>query len=59
VQGNLMTGLRAVNLKLQQRGVRILCELARVSADEAERALDAAGGSVEQALEELSKRGGR
>jgi N-acetylmuramic acid 6-phosphate etherase len=57
VQGNLMTGLRAVNLKLQQRGVRILCELARVSAAEAERALDAAGGSVEQALEELGRRG--
>jgi N-acetylmuramic acid 6-phosphate etherase len=56
VQGNLMTGLRAVNAKLQERGVRILCELARVSADEAERALDAAGGSVEQALEELGRR---
>lgn len=56
VQGNLMTGLRAVNTKLQERGVRILCELARVSADEAERALDAAGGSVEQALEELGRR---
>jgi N-acetylmuramic acid 6-phosphate etherase len=56
VQGNLMTGLRAVNTKLQERGVRILCELARVSAEDAERALDAAGGSVEQALEELGRR---
>ena len=27
VQGNLMTGLLAVNSKLQDRGVRILCEL--------------------------------
>jgi N-acetylmuramic acid 6-phosphate etherase len=54
VQGNLMTGLRAVNSKLQERGVRILCELTRVSAAEAERALDAAGGSVEKALEELT-----
>ena len=54
VQGNLMTGLRAVNTKLQERGVRILCELARVSPAEAERALNAAGGSVEKALEELA-----
>ena len=57
VQGNLMTGLRAVNTKLQERGVRILCELAGVSPAEAERALDAAGGSVEKALEELSGKG--
>jgi N-acetylmuramic acid 6-phosphate etherase len=56
VHGNLMTGLRAVNTKLQERGVRILCELAQVSPAEAERALDAAGGSVEKALEELSSR---
>ena len=56
VQGNLMTGLRAVNTKLQERGVRILCELAGVSPAEAERALDAAGGSVEKALEELGGR---
>ncbi len=54
VQGNLMTGLRAVNTKLQERGVRILCELARVSPAEAERALTAAGGSVEKALEQLA-----
>jgi N-acetylmuramic acid 6-phosphate etherase len=54
VQGNLMTGLRAVNTKLQERGVRILCELAHVSPAEAERALDAAGGSVEKALEDLA-----
>ncbi|MBM4336457.1 MAG: N-acetylmuramic acid 6-phosphate etherase [Deltaproteobacteria bacterium] len=56
VQGNLMTGLRAVNTKLQERGVRILCELAAVSPAEAERALDAAGGSVEKALSELGRR---
>ncbi len=56
VQGNLMTGLRAVNTKLQERGVRILCELAGVSPTEAERALDAAGGSVEKALEQLGRR---
>jgi N-acetylmuramic acid 6-phosphate etherase len=54
VQGNLMTGLRAVNTKLQERAVRILCELANVSPAEAERALDAAGGSVERALDELA-----
>jgi N-acetylmuramic acid 6-phosphate etherase len=56
VHGNLMTGLRAVNTKLVERGVRILCELTNVSREEAERALDAAGGSVEKALEELSAR---
>jgi N-acetylmuramic acid 6-phosphate etherase len=54
VQGNLMTGLRAVNSKLQARGVRILCELARVDAAAAARALEAANGSVEAALEALS-----
>ncbi len=59
VQGNLMTGLRAVNTKLQERGVRILCELAGVSAQEAERALDAAGGSVEKALENLTAQDGK
>ncbi|HTO52275.1 MAG TPA: N-acetylmuramic acid 6-phosphate etherase [Myxococcota bacterium] len=53
VQGNLMTGLRAVNSKLLDRGVRILCELARVSRAEAVRALEEAGGSVELALEKL------
>lgn len=56
VRGNLMTGLRAVNTKLQERAVRILCELARVSPAEAERALDAADGSVEKALDELGRR---
>jgi N-acetylmuramic acid 6-phosphate etherase len=53
VHGNLMTGLRAVNSKLQDRGVRILCELAHISPEAAERALDAASGSVEKALESL------
>ncbi|HTO71823.1 MAG TPA: N-acetylmuramic acid 6-phosphate etherase [Myxococcota bacterium] len=54
VQGNLMTGLRAVNSKLHDRGVRILCELAGVDADAAARALARAEGSVERALEELA-----
>lgn len=56
VRGNLMTGLLAVNSKLQDRGVRILCELARVDRAAAARALEAAGGSVQRALEELSRR---
>jgi len=56
VQGNLMTGLLAVNSKLQDRGVRILCELTHVDRGAAERALEEAGGSVEKALEELSRR---
>jgi len=58
VQGNLMTGLRAVNSKLQERGVRILCELARVDRAAATSALEDAGGSVERALEALKTRGG-
>jgi N-acetylmuramic acid 6-phosphate etherase len=53
VHGNLMTGLLAVNSKLQDRGVRILCELAHVDRARAQRALDDAGGSVEKALAEL------
>jgi len=53
VHGNLMTGLRAVNSKLHERGVRILCELARVGRAEAARALEEADGSVERALEKL------
>jgi N-acetylmuramic acid 6-phosphate etherase len=53
VHGNLMTGLRAVNSKLQERGVRILCELAGVGRADAEKALERAGGSVEKALESL------
>jgi N-acetylmuramic acid 6-phosphate etherase len=56
VQGNLMTGLRAVNSKLQERGVRILCELARVDRAAAASALEDAGGSVEKALESLTRR---
>jgi N-acetylmuramic acid 6-phosphate etherase len=56
VQGNLMTGLRAVNSKLQERGVRILCELAQVDRAAAASALEQAGGSVERALELLSRR---
>jgi len=55
VHGNLMTGLLAVNSKLQDRGVRILCELAHVDRAAAARALEAAGGSVEKALEELTR----
>jgi N-acetylmuramic acid 6-phosphate etherase len=57
VHGNLMTGLRAVNTKLQERGVRILCELARVDRETAAGALEAAGGSVEKALDALKTRG--
>src|SRR5262245_43498356 len=53
VHGNLMTGLLAVNSKLHDRGVRILCELTGVDKRTAARALEAAGGSVEKALEEL------
>jgi len=57
VHGTLMTGLRAVNSKLQERGVRILCELAKVDPAVAARALERAGGSVEAALEALAREG--
>src|SRR5262249_2921818 len=53
VQGNLMTGLRAVNSKLYDRGVRILCELSGVSPADAASALEEAEGSVQRALEKL------
>jgi N-acetylmuramic acid 6-phosphate etherase len=54
VRGNLMTEVRAVNEKLRLRGVQIVAQLAKISVAEAERALEAANGSVPDALEQLA-----
>ena len=56
VRGNAMTGMRAVNRKLRDRAERIVTELADCTLDEARDALDAADGSVEEALEALKAR---
>jgi N-acetylmuramic acid 6-phosphate etherase len=45
-----MVGVKGVNAKLQERTVRIASELLGVSADEAEAALDAAGGDIKVAV---------
>ena len=55
VEGNLMTGIRAVNTKLRERALRILTEISGRSRDEAERALEASGGVVRAALERLGR----
>ena len=54
VRGNLMTEVRAVNEKLRMRGAQIVAQLAKIPVDEAERALQAANGSVPEALERLA-----
>jgi N-acetylmuramic acid 6-phosphate etherase len=53
VRGNLMTEARAVSEKLRARGVRILARLGKLSEAEATRLLEAAHGSVGDALEQL------
>lgn len=53
VRGNRMTGLQAVNAKLRERAVGIVCDLARVDRARAEAALEAAAGSVDAALDAL------
>jgi N-acetylmuramic acid 6-phosphate etherase len=58
VRGNLMTGVRAANRKLRERALWIATELAGCSRQEAQRALEAAGGDVERALALLGAKGG-
>lgn len=53
VRGNLMSEMRAANAKLRRRGARIVAQLAKVSEQEAGRALATARGSVSDALEQL------
>jgi len=50
VYGNLMVNVRPRNVKLAARGVKILQEAAGIPKSMAEKALDAAGGSVPLAL---------
>jgi N-acetylmuramic acid 6-phosphate etherase len=50
VYGNLMVDLRAVSLKLVDRGIRILAHLCAVDRGEARALLRDAGGSVKTAL---------
>jgi N-acetylmuramic acid 6-phosphate etherase len=50
VYGNLMVNVRPRNVKLEARGVKILQEAAGIQKPRAEKALDAAGGSVPLAL---------
>ncbi|MDX1014324.1 N-acetylmuramic acid 6-phosphate etherase [Sinorhizobium medicae] len=45
-----MVNLRADNIKLRGRAIRIVCDITRVTAAEAERLLDLAGGSVKLAI---------
>ncbi len=58
VRGNLMTGIRAVNSKLRERALGILVQLADCNRGEAERALDAAHGSLHDALRDLGSNWG-
>ncbi len=53
VRGNLMAELRGGSAKLRERALRIVMRLGKLPRDEAERALDAAGGSVAAALARL------
>jgi N-acetylmuramic acid 6-phosphate etherase len=48
--GNLMVDLRATNAKLEDRSQRILMEVCDVARDEAQRLLEAAGGTVKTAI---------
>ncbi len=48
--GNLMVDLQARNLKLHDRGERIVMEVAGVTRAEARRAIDAAEGSIRTAI---------
>jgi len=50
VFGNLMVDLRATNLKLQDRGERILMEMCELDRSSARQLLDRAGGSVKTAI---------
>lgn len=59
VIGNLMVDLNPSNTKLRARAVRILCELAPLSTDEAEKRLEAAEWSVKEAYLGWKKKKGQ
>lgn len=50
---NLMVDVKAKNVKLKNRCVRIVCELTHATADEAREALETSGWSIRAALESL------
>lgn len=58
VYGNLMVNVRPKNVKLAARGVKILQEAAGVPKSQAQKTLDATGGSVPIALVTLQARVG-
>jgi N-acetylmuramic acid 6-phosphate etherase len=53
VRGNLMADLRVGSSKLRERALHIVMRLGKLPRDEAERVLDAAGGSASAALDRL------
>ncbi len=55
VRGNLMTSLRPVSRKLRERSLRIVADLCGCTDEEAREALSAADGSIEAAIERLSR----
>jgi N-acetylmuramic acid 6-phosphate etherase len=55
VRGNRMTGIHAHNRKLRERALRTLVELTGSTPENAARLLDAAGGSLAEALERLRR----
>ena len=55
VRGNLMTSLRPVSRKLQERSVRIVADLCECTPEQAREALAAVDGSIEAAIDRLSR----
>jgi N-acetylmuramic acid 6-phosphate etherase len=55
VRGNRMSEIRGVTRKLQTRAVLTLCSVGGVPLDDAERRLEAAGGSLREALDRLER----
>ena len=55
VRGNLMTNLRPVSRKLQERSVSIVADLCACTEEQAREALSAEDGSIEAAIERLSR----
>jgi len=53
VTGNFMTAMRPVNAKLKKRAVFMICELTGVLPEQAEQALEAAGGDIRAAVRTL------
>ena len=52
---NLMVDVKAKNVKLRERCIRILCELSNATKDEAREALDKCDYNIREALDHLSR----